>query len=146
MSETAPEAPPRGFKRFHRKAERVVEESRNVEAITSRATKKLGNHRGRLDELRDGLPVLLRLARAWARKEYGAIPWPSIVAIVAALLYFVSPVDVLPDVIPFFGFIDDAAVVAYVVKSLRADLNSFQLWEASVPSTDSSRTLRGPST
>ena len=141
MPETATEAPPRGFKRFRKKAERVTQEPGRVWSIAQRATGKLGKHRGRLGQLRADLPVLLRLARAWARKEYRAIPWKSIVSVIAALLYFVSPVDLIPDLIPFFGFIDDAAVVAYVLKSLKTDLETFQKWEADEPSADSSRAL-----
>ncbi len=141
MPETSAEAPPRGFKRFRRKAERATQEPGRVWSIAQRAAGKLGKHRGRLGQLRADLPVLLRLARAWARKEYRAIPWKSIVSVIAALLYFVSPVDLIPDLIPFFGFIDDAAVVAYVLKSLKTDLETFQKWEADEPSADSSRAL-----
>ena len=130
MPETVTEARPRGFKRFRKKAERATQESRRVRSIAQRATAKLGKHRGRLSRLRADLPVLLRLAQAWARKEYRAIPWKSIVSVVAALLYFISPIDLIPDLIPFVGFIDDAAVVAYVLKSLKADLSAFQGWEA----------------
>jgi len=86
--------------------------------------------RRRLSQLRADLPVLLRLAQAWARKEYRTIPWKSIVSVLAALLYFISPIDLIPDLIPIFGFIDDAAVVAYVLKSVKADLEAFQAWEA----------------
>jgi len=129
MPETLTEAPPRGFKRFRKKAEHAAKEPGRVRSIAQRATGKLGKHRGRLDQLRADLPLLLRLARAWARKEYRTIPWRSIVSVVAALLYFVSPVDLIPDLIPFFGFIDDAAAVAYVLKSLKTDLEMFREWE-----------------
>ena len=141
MPRTSTEALPHGFKRFRKKAEWATQEPSKVQTTVQRATDKLGKHRGRLVELRDGLPVLLRLARAWAKNKYRAIPWKSIVAVVAALLYFVSPVDFLPDFIPFFGFIDDAAVVAYVLKSLKTDVETFQKWEAENPSTDSSQAI-----
>ncbi len=112
-----------------------------VQSIAQRAGVKLGKHKGRLRELRADVPLLLRLARAWARKDYVAIPWKSIVSVVAALLYFVSPLDLLPDFVPFIGFIDDAAVVAFVLKSLRSDMSAFQLWEAEQASTDSSQAI-----
>lgn len=139
MAETAAEASPRGFSRFRKKAERAAQEPGRVQSIARRATTKLGKHKGRFGDLRADLPVLLRLARLWGTREYRAIPWKSIVSVVAALLYFVSPVDLIPDLIPFLGFIDDAAIVAYVLKSLKTDIDAFRTWELERPSNDSSR-------
>ena len=54
----------------------------------------------------------------WAR-EYTDVPWKLIAAIGFAVAYLVSPIDVIPDVIPFVGFVDDAAVFALVGRVLR---------------------------
>lgn len=116
-----------------------MREPARIQSIVRRATEKLGNHGGRLGELRSDVPVLLRLVRAWGRKDYRAIPWKSLVSVVAALLYFVSPVDLLPDLIPLIGFVDDAAVVAFVLKSLKTDIDAFRDWEVEGAPSDSSR-------
>jgi len=47
----------------------------------------------------------------------------------AAIIYFVNPADVIPDVIPLVGYVDDAAVIAWVVAAIRADLDAFRRWE-----------------
>mgnify|MGYP002422901999 CR=1 FL=1 len=44
----------------------------------------------------------------------------------AALLYFILPADVIPDVIPVIGYIDDAAAVAFVWKLLSEELSKFE--------------------
>ncbi len=141
MTELATGTPPRGFGRFRKKAERLAQEPDGVQSIALRATDKLGRHREKLETLRADLPVLLRLTRSWGRKEYRAIPWKSIVSVVAAVLYFVSPVDLIPDLIPFFGFVDDAAVVAYVLKSFKTDIDAFRIWEIDISSVSSSSAL-----
>ena len=41
-----------------------------------------------------------------------ATPWSSKGILLAALAYFVLPIDALPDIIPGLGFTDDAAVIA----------------------------------
>ena len=38
------------------------------------------------------------------------------VALIGALVYFISPFDLLPDMLPIVGFTDDAAVVAGAIK------------------------------
>lgn len=42
-------------------------------------------------------------------------PWGSIFAIVVAILYGASPVDLIPDIIPLLGFVDDAGVVGILL-------------------------------
>lgn len=49
--------------------------------------------------------------------------------IVASLLYFIVPTDVLPDFIPLVGYVDDAFVIATIVGSLRKEIERFLDWE-----------------
>jgi uncharacterized membrane protein YkvA (DUF1232 family) len=63
----------------------------------------------------------------WRRGTYREIPWPTVASLVAALLYVVSPIDAIPDFIPFVGYVDDGLVVALVVAALRHDLRDYCL-------------------
>jgi uncharacterized membrane protein YkvA (DUF1232 family) len=76
------------------------------------------------------LKALFRLLRAYIRNEYRDIPWGSIVLVVVAIIYFVAPIDLIPDWIPLSGFIDDAAVLVFVIRQIRSDLDRFLAWEA----------------
>ncbi len=38
--------------------------------------------------------------------------------IIGTLLYFINPFDILPDITPFVGFIDDMSVIALVYRYL----------------------------
>jgi uncharacterized membrane protein YkvA (DUF1232 family) len=49
--------------------------------------------------------------------------------LVAAVIYFVSPLDLIPDSIPVLGLIDDAAVVTSVAKANITLISSFRTWE-----------------
>ena len=71
------------------------------------------------------------LVRSYAKKEYREIPVGTIIAIVATLIYFVSPIDILPDFIPGFGYVDDAAVVAFCFMNVKSDLDLYRNWLAS---------------
>ena len=48
---------------------------------------------------------------------------------IAAVIYFVSPFDLIPDCIPVLGLIDDAAVVTHVAKANLTLISSFRTWE-----------------
>ncbi len=75
------------------------------------------------------LRIISRLVRASAKGQYKAVPWATLMKIIAALVYFVSPIDFIPDLLPVLGFADDIAVVLWVVKSCAADIEKFREWE-----------------
>ena len=67
---------------------------------------------------------------ATARGQYKDLPWKSLVMAAGALLYFVAPIDLIPDMILGLGFFDDAAVIAWTLKSIGGDVDAFLEWEA----------------
>ena len=75
------------------------------------------------------LMAMIRLLRDYHRAEYRDISEPNLLTIIAAILYFVSPFDVIPDWVPVLGHIDDAFVISLALKSVRADLDTFMAWE-----------------
>jgi uncharacterized membrane protein YkvA (DUF1232 family) len=75
------------------------------------------------------IPMLVSLVRAYVQKDYQDIPVGSIIAIVSALIYFVSPIDLLPDSIPVLGYIDDAAVIAFVWNMVEDDVEEYKKWQ-----------------
>jgi len=82
-----------------------------------------------ISRLWSDLPLLARLLKAWKRGSYRGLSMRTIVSLAAALLYIVSPIDLLPDFIPGIGLIDDAAVLALLLHSLAQDLAAFRIWE-----------------
>jgi uncharacterized membrane protein YkvA (DUF1232 family) len=75
--------------------------------------------------------TLGRLLRAYATGDYRTIPWKSMLLIVAAILYFINPIDVIPDLLPIIGVSDDFAVLFMVYKSIGSDIDKFLEWEKS---------------
>ncbi len=54
------------------------------------------------------------------------IPWRSGVAIVGALIYFIMPFDLIPDVFWVAGFLDDAALAALALRWVQKDYRSYR--------------------
>jgi len=85
---------------------------------------------GALSGVLQSLLALLRLLRAYVKGEYRNVPPKSLILIVAGVLYFLLPIDVIPDFIVGLGFIDDAAVLAWVVSTVKTVLDDFATWES----------------
>jgi uncharacterized membrane protein YkvA (DUF1232 family) len=74
------------------------------------------------------LQIFLRLLRAQLAGKFQA-PADSILMLVAAVIYFVSPFDLIPDSVPVLGLIDDAALITCVAKANLNLISSFRTWE-----------------
>ena len=82
-----------------------------------------------LNELGPYLQAMLRLVRAYALGEYKVIARDALLTIVAAVSYLVDPFDLIPDEVPFLGFVDDATVIGFAVSRTRKTLDEFLIWE-----------------
>jgi uncharacterized membrane protein YkvA (DUF1232 family) len=77
--------------------------------------------------------AMLRLIRAYYRGEYRMVSHSALLSIIAAVSYLVDPFDLIPDEIPFLGFVDDATVIAFAVGRARQTLDDFMTWETASP-------------
>lgn len=73
--------------------------------------------------------LAISLLKDYKDKKYTDIPWRSIALLSAAILYFVNPFDLVPDLLPFFGITDDALLFATVFKSIQSDLEKYREWK-----------------
>jgi uncharacterized membrane protein YkvA (DUF1232 family) len=83
------------------------------------------------DDVKDKFFILGRLIKAYALGQYKAIPWKTLVIIVAAVLYFLNPLDFIPDLIPIAGLADDFGVLLWVYSAVNGEVDKFLTWERS---------------
>jgi uncharacterized membrane protein YkvA (DUF1232 family) len=84
-----------------------------------------------------------RLVRQTVSGQYAGTTRGRLVAVAAALLYILSPVDLVPDVLLPFGLVDDAVVLTWVVGRLLGETDAFLRWERAEASGGSGRQRRG---
>lgn len=120
---------PKNFARYLFLARRFLKAGRLPALLLSVARKrdKLGNS---FAELANHLKLLQALCLAWWRGEYRAIDSRALLTVVAALLYFVTPLDAIPDWLFGVGLVDDLAVLAWVMRTWQAELAAFEQWRA----------------
>lgn len=120
---------PRGFRRFLVQAKDVVVSPVGMQRVVKQSTQKM-LRRGSdgLAAAYEQLGLLIDLLSAYVRGEYRNVAATTLISIVAALLYFLAPLDALPDFLFGWGLLDDAAVISYVSTQLGKELEAFKQW------------------
>ena len=118
------------FRRATIDAEAYAGDPKRLRKLIQDAVGKLNTiPRGPFGEAWPYLLAMVRVVRDYQRGEYRDMASPKLLITIAALIYFVSPFDVIPDWIPVLGHIDDAFVISLALKSVRAELDTFMAWE-----------------
>jgi len=99
----------------------LLKDPARLQNFLKESSEKAETHRRVGQGLLFQLRSLYRLVRAWTNGNYRQVPRKSVLAAVGALLYFLNPMDLIPDFILVGGLLDDAAVVGMVLASLKSD-------------------------
>ena len=81
------------------------------------------------------IPVILRMVKSIMSKGGYKPEFKNVLLPALVMVYFVSPIDFLPDWIPIIGYFDDLALLAFAMPMLITEAEKFVAWEAS-KSTD----------
>ncbi|MTI33370.1 YkvA family protein [Xanthovirga aplysinae] len=118
----------------NKKAEKMVKDPDRLKKFTERVLSKLGKLTGQSENIQQVQGVIrsmVKMLKAYASGEYRVVPLRSIIAISGSLIYFVTPVDLIPDFIPISGLFDDLTLLLMVYKNIRNDIQAFELWSLS---------------
>lgn len=77
---------------------------------------------GRLKRVAKRIPFAEDLLAAWFCARDPATPRRVRMTLLAALGYFVLPIDAIPDIMPLLGFTDDAAVIAAAIAAVAGSI------------------------
>lgn len=113
-----------------KKAERMMGSHSRLNKLLRQATARMKKRRLRLQNILKELELLIRMVRAYAGGTYRHVPRKAILGVVAALIYFVNPCDIIPDFVTGLGFLDDATVVGLVIKSFQDEIELFRQYLA----------------
>lgn len=117
------------FRNYEPEAKEYLDNKQKSSDLLNVAIKKANNKKGSLEEVWDKLLLLFNFFRDWKNGNYRQISAGSVMMIIIAFLYFVSPIDIIPDYIPVIGFIDDVVIISYLFKQLNGDLEKYKRWK-----------------
>ena len=111
------------------KAKNVLQSKGQTVALFSKAMEK--------SETIQGVPVLKEVSLMfnmvvdYMQGNYKEVPFGTIIGVTAAVIYFVSPVDFIPDFIPGLGQMDDVGAIMLAIKYAKKDLTAYEIWKNS---------------
>ena len=85
--------------------------------------------RGPLQRFIEDGRLLLSAVKDYWTGAYRKWPWGSMAAVVFTLIYVLNPLDLVPDVLPIIGEVDDAAVFAACLFLIERDLLVYKQWK-----------------
>ncbi|MEA1996783.1 MAG: YkvA family protein [Gemmatimonadota bacterium] len=113
---------------IRRGAEKINE--KDLEKVLDRAEEikdKIKNS-GALKKFIEDVRILIDMLRDYWSGEYRKVPFWVIAAVAFALLYVLTPLDLIPDFIPVIGLTDDALVVGLCLMMIEKELEEYKKW------------------
>ena len=121
------------FEKFKKKNNNKVNEYLNdkekTDVLLDKAKKKANSNKGPIGDTFEKFQLLIMLVKDYVSGKYKSISVGSIMLILFAILYFVSPLDTIPDVILGFGYIDDASILAFVISQVTHEIKKYEKWK-----------------
>jgi uncharacterized membrane protein YkvA (DUF1232 family) len=119
------------FNKMRKLALNMYKDRKQTGELVTNANEKVSKNdvKDVLAGLYDKVKALIRLVDHYRKGDYKDISKQAIVLIIAGLLYFISPIDAVPDFIAGLGLIDDVAILTYVMKKLNDEIEGYMEWE-----------------
>jgi len=122
----------KSFKEALNRAKKAVTDNEQVNKIlqnTKAKLEELDEYNGIAKPFFEKVKTFIRMLRAYSDGTYRELPWKSILLITGGLIYFITPLDFIPDFIPVFGMLDDVSVIMWIFKSISSDIEDFEAFE-----------------
>lgn len=79
---------------------------------------------------REKVMLLFNMLKDVKQKHYTKTPWKTLASAIFTILYIINPLDIVPDFIPFVGYLDDITVLTFVLKMISDDLADYESWKS----------------
>lgn len=111
-----------------KEAKEILQDESKVDELIKKVIKSLDNIPV-IGKFFADVPTLCLIAKDYVQGNYKEIPLATMVMIVVALVYFISPIDIIPDFIPVIGQMDDAIVIALAVGTAHNEIAKYKEWK-----------------
>ncbi len=116
------------FSKYVNKASRTLKDSDRVSKLLEQTKNKLSDITKDNRKMREFVDIIKTFISMVKSSFSGAnqFSWQTILLITAGLIYFITPIDLIPDFIPALGLSDDVSVIFFIYKSLKEDIDNYR--------------------
>lgn len=117
---------------YSKKAQETLKDKQKMKDLLENIKKWLGKYKNNkvFGSIIKDIIDMVDLLTDYVYGRYREIPSGAIISLVAAVIYIVSPIDLLPDWIPGVGWLDDIAIVSAILKfGLDGELKKYNIWK-----------------
>ncbi len=119
--------------KWNKKAEKYYNSPKETEGLLTKAEKKAeDNHKGPLKEIWGKFVLLTSMIKDWSKGNYREVSKSSMILALAGIVYFVSPLDIVPDFLVGLGFFDDAAILGFIIKQINNEITKYNQWKKGI--------------
>jgi uncharacterized membrane protein YkvA (DUF1232 family) len=118
-------------------AEKVTDKDVEKVVVKSEEIKNKFSAKGPLARFIEDAKLLIAIVKDYWSGKYRQIPYGAIASIVFSLIYVLNPFDLMPDMLPFIGQVDDVAVMGACLLLVEQDLHKYKDWKVDHEKTES---------
>ncbi len=111
------------------KAKTYIQNPLLMQELIIGAQKLFDGDKNPLQKIKTEFSLLIQLGKDVISGKYKNLPYKSMLLLLAALIYLLMPIDLIPDFVPLLGFTDDATVILFVMKQINSDLSHYKEWK-----------------
>lgn len=112
-------------------AETIIKNDEKVDELLNKAQMKMKKKSvTNAGVLYEDIKLLINLLKDWISKDYREVPMGTVVSLLAGVIYFVNPFEIMPDYIPLIGYIDDAFLLSLIIRQFNRDMQKYAIWKA----------------
>lgn len=119
-------------RRIFERSKDFINNNEKVKALLRKAKDKLQVLQEDTEERNvfiSNIRLVMRMIQSHFNGTYQSFSNKSLLMLIFSLVYFITPIDLIPDFIPALGFTDDISVLYFVLQSLASDIENYKRWE-----------------
>ena len=119
-------------RRIFERSKDFINNNEKIKVLLSKAKDKLQILQEDTEERNSfvsNIKLVMRMIQSHLNGTYASFSTKSILMLIFSLVYFITPIDLIPDFIPALGFTDDISVLYFVLQSLASDIENYKQWE-----------------
>lgn len=129
------------FKNKVKEVENKIDDKRFLSEIIDDFHKKIDDKKNKSVEVLEDAFLFLYLIKDWISGDYKDFSKKTIIYIVAGIIYFITPMDAIPDVIFKLGFIDDFSIFALIISANKEEVQKYKEYREKNKNKDDSEKM-----